>query len=168
MPAANTWSTCCTSTMAGEKLRGSPLSRTSSAAGPPADEPMAIRLWREPELRAGLGANRSRLPLSPISQPMFMILRSNGAAASWALPAPRAGVSTTSRAPWPMASNTRCTFCWRSTVTMTMAHGVSAMIRRVASTPSMTGMIRSIRIRSGVCSAHFCTASLPLPATQIT
>ncbi|MNP66123.1 hypothetical protein D3C76_1617870 [compost metagenome] len=51
---------------------------------------------------------------------------------------------------------------------MTIAQGVSAMMRRVASTPSITGMIRSIRIRSGVCSAHFCTASRPSPATQIT
>ncbi|MNS96479.1 hypothetical protein D3C72_1307790 [compost metagenome] len=129
---------------------------------------MAIRLWREPELRIGASVGRGGLPLSPISQPMFMILRNNGAAASWALPAPTVGVSTTSSAPWPMASNTRCTFCWRSTVTMTMAHGVSAMIRRVASTPSITGMIRSIRIRSGVSSAHWRTASAPLPATQTT
>ncbi|MCY1179574.1 hypothetical protein D9M73_199810 [compost metagenome] len=67
-----------------------------------------------------------------------------------------------------MASNTRCTFCWRSTVTMTMAHGVDAMISRVASTPSITGMIRSIRIRSGVDSAHRRTASAPLLATHIT
>jgi hypothetical protein len=123
MPAANTWSTCCTSTMAAEKSFGRPLSKTSSAAGPPAEEPMATSRLAEAELRAGLGAGRSRARLSPISQPMLRILRSSGAAASWALPAPRAGVSTTSSAPWPMASNTRCTFCWRSTVTMTMAQG---------------------------------------------
>ncbi|MNV69929.1 hypothetical protein D3C71_1628630 [compost metagenome] len=43
MPAANTWSTCCTSTMAAGKSGGRPLSKTSSAAGPPADEPMATR-----------------------------------------------------------------------------------------------------------------------------
>ncbi len=49
-----------------------------------------------------------------------------------------------------------------------MAHGVSAMIRRVASTPSITGMIRSIRIRSGVNSAQRCTASRPLLATHTT
>jgi hypothetical protein len=43
-----------------------------------------------------------------------------------------------------------------------------AMIRRVASTPSMTGMIRSIKIRSGVSSAHRRTASSPSPATHTT
>ncbi len=168
MPAAKTWSTCCTSTMAAGKSRGKPLSRISRAAGPPAEEPIATKLWRLPEVRADVVSVRTRLPRWPISQPMLRILRNSGAAASLGLPTPRAGVSTTSRAPCPMASNTRLILAWRSTVTNRIAHGVSAMICRVASTPSITGMIRSIRIRSGVNSAQRCTASRPLPATHTT
>ncbi|MNE74211.1 hypothetical protein D3C80_1702720 [compost metagenome] len=155
--------------MAAGNAGGKPLSSTSRAAGPPADEPMATSPRRCDASRKGVATGRAAgLRCWPISQLMLRILRSNGAAASRASPAPRAGVSTTSRAPWPMASNTRCTFCLRSTVTITMAQGVSPMIRRVASTPSITGMIRSMRIRSGNCSAQRCTASAPLPATQIT
>ena len=40
------------------------------------------------------------------------------------------------------------------------------MIRRVASTPSITGMSRSISTTSGVSAAHWVTASAPLLATQ--
>ncbi|MNG26062.1 hypothetical protein D3C84_1109960 [compost metagenome] len=93
--------------MAGAKLRGSALSSTSSAAGPPADDPMATRLLRDTAARCAAGAGRSRLLRSPISQPMLVILRSSGAAASAGLPTPKVGVSTTSSAPYPMASNTR-------------------------------------------------------------
>ncbi|MCY1421930.1 hypothetical protein D9M71_375960 [compost metagenome] len=155
--------------MAAGNACGKPLSKTSRAAGPPADEPMATSPCRCAASRKGAAIGRGvLLRCWPINQPILRILRNSGAAASLGSPAPRAGVSTTSSAPWPMASNTRWTFCWRSTVTITMAQGVSAMIRRVASTPSMTGMIRSIRIRSGVCSAHSFTASAPLLATQTT
>ncbi|MCY1412119.1 hypothetical protein D9M71_275170 [compost metagenome] len=169
MPAANTWSTCWTSTMAAGNAAGKPLSNTSSAAGPPAEDPIATNPRRWEASRSGAAtALAAGARCWPTSQPILRILRSKGAAASRASPAPSAGVSTTSRAPWPMASNTRCTFCLRSTVTMTMAHGVSAMIRRVASTPSITGMIRSMRIRSGNCSVHRCTASAPLLATHTT
>ncbi len=77
-------------------------------------------------------------------------------------------MSTASSAPWPIASNTRCAFVPTLDVTTRIAHGVFAMICRVASTPSMRGMIKSMRIRSGVSLAHMVTASAPSRATQTT
>ena len=59
--------------------------------------------------------------------------------------------------------------CRRSAVTIRIAQGVAAMIRRVASTPSMPGMIRSIRTRSGRSAAQqldrFGAVAAPIQAT---
>ena len=46
-------------------------------------------------------------------------------------------------------------------MTMRIGHGVLAMMRRVASTPSISGMMRSISTRSGGSFAHSSTASPP-------
>ncbi|KAG1076837.1 hypothetical protein G6F40_017248 [Rhizopus arrhizus] len=67
-----------------------------------------------------------------------------------------------------MASNTRAVWRATSAVTTTMAQGVSAMMRRVASTPSITGMIRSISTTSGRSRAHCATACSPSLATHAT
>ena len=56
----------------------------------------------------------------------------------------------------------------RHLVTITIGQGEPAMIRRVASTPSTPGMIRSIRIRSGRSARAFSTASAPFFASQAT
>ena len=50
----------------------------------------------------------------------------------------------------------------------TFVRGDWATRRRVASTPSMPGMIRSISATSGACSAASFTASSPLPASATT
>ena len=75
---------------------------------------------------------------------------------------------TTSSAPAPIAANTLLVLRVTSAVTTRIAQGVAAMIRRVASTPSMTGMMRSMRITSGRSAAHRRTASAPSLATQAT
>ena len=53
-------------------------------------------------------------------------------------------------------------------VTTRIAHGDSPMIRRVASTPSIPGMNRSIRIRSGRSTRARAIASAPSLAVQAT
>ena len=78
-----------------------------------------------------------------------------------------AGISTTSSAPWPIASKTRATLVCTLPVTIMMAHGALAMIRRVASTPSMPAS-KPIRIRFGVSFAQRSTASAPLVPIQMT
>jgi hypothetical protein len=82
------------------------------------------------------------------------------------IPGPNTGVATASRAPQPMASKTLAAFPSTVAVTTRIALGVSFMILPVACTPSMTGMIRSIRMRSGRSWRHFSTASRPFTATQ--
>ncbi len=78
----------------------------------------------------------------------------------------RLGVLTASSAPALMASKTLDEFRFTLAVTTTMAQGFRAMIRRVASTPSISGMIKSISTRSGVSRAQRSTASAPSRATQ--
>src|SRR5258707_755341 len=51
---------------------------------------------------------------------------------------------------------------------MMRASGYSARIARVASRPSMTGMLRSMRTRSGRSSRYFSRASSPLAASATT
>jgi hypothetical protein len=75
-------------------------------------------------------------------------------------------VLTASRAPYPIASKTFEAFPPTVAVTTRMRHGDAAMMRRVASVPSITGRIKSIKITSGVSAAHFSTASAPFRATQ--
>ena len=67
-----------------------------------------------------------------------------------------------------MASNTFEALPPTLAVTTRMAHGVFFMIVQVACTPSITGMMRSIRIRSGQSRAHFSTASAPSAAVHAT
>ena len=50
----------------------------------------------------------------------------------------------------------------------TFVRGELATRRRVASTPSMPGMMRSIKATSGAYSAASLTASSPLPASATT
>ena len=170
MLTANRSSTCCTITMAAGKSRGSPPSTFASAAGPPAEEPITT----SPPVRdsgrtggaAGLATTRS--PRLALTFAIRSITASRAAAGARDFSGASVGVSTASSAPWPIASNTRCAFVPTLEVTMRIAHGVFAMICRVASTPSMRGMIRSMRIRSGVSFAHIVTASAPSFAIQTT
>ena len=92
---------------------------------------------------------------------MVSIFASSGAALCCRSADPSPGVSTASSAPCPMASNARREFAPTLAVTIRIAHGVLAMIRRVASTPSISGMMRSISTRCGVVFAHSSTASPP-------
>ena len=71
-------------------------------------------------------------------------------------------------APAPSARNTWPTLSCGAAVTTRIAHGASRMMRRVASTPSITGMARSISTRSGGRSRHRRTASAPVRATHAT
>jgi hypothetical protein len=66
----------------------------------------------------------------------------------------------------PIASNTRQLCAPIDAVTTRIAQGLCAMICRVASTPSMPGMIRSISTRSGVSFFAQATASAPSIAVQ--
>ena len=66
-----------------------------------------------------------------------------------------------SRAPAPRASNTLAEFPSTVAVTTRIAQGLWSMMRRMASTPSIFGIIKSIKIRSGVSCADFLTASAP-------
>ncbi|VWC41163.1 hypothetical protein BST28156_07006 [Burkholderia stagnalis] len=78
-------------------------------------------------------------------------------------------MSTASSAPAPIASYTRHAFAPMLLVTIRIAHGrPDAMIRRVASTPSNFGMIRSISTTSGGCAAQNSTACAPSVATHST
>ena len=65
-----------------------------------------------------------------------------------------------------MASNTSAALVFTEFVTINMGQGDSAMILRVASTPLISGMIRSINIRSGGSSLQHFTASSPFHATH--
>jgi hypothetical protein len=166
MPTANCSSTCWTITTAAGKSRSRPRSKVASAAGPPADEPIATS--RAPCVSA-IGMRNVPLVAARCSRParIFAILSSIESSTS-ALPAPNAGVSIASSAPCPIASNTRCALVPTLAVTTRIAHGVAAMIRRVASTPSIRGISRSIKIRSGVFFAQSSTASAPSRAIQAT
>ncbi len=66
-----------------------------------------------------------------------------------------------SSAPAERASKTRPALPSTVAVTTTMGQGDSRMMRRVASTPSITGMIMSIRIRSGRSALHCSMACCP-------
>src|SRR5689334_6472463 len=97
---------------------------------------------------------------------MVSIFARSAAAPSDALGLSRTGVFTASSAPAPIASNTFEELSSTFAVTITMAHGELAMIRRVASTPPIFGIIKSIRIKSGVSAAQRATASSPSSATH--
>ena len=71
------------------------------------------------------------------------------------------GVLTASSAPALMASKTCDEFWATFAVTTTIAQGERAIMRRVASTPSILGMIKSMRIRSGRSRRQSSTASAP-------
>ena len=152
MPAANCSSTCCTITIAAGKSCGQ-IARGASPAPPGRRR----RRRSRPADRGGDGeraiAACAAVPRRACRRPAARSSRSWPAAArhaSRASPLPSSGVSTASSAPWPIASKTRLALTRTLPVTIRIAHGVLAMIRRVASTPSITGMIMSIRIRSGV------------------
>ena len=65
-----------------------------------------------------------------------------------------------------MASYTREMLPLTVAVTTRMAQGAVSMICLVASTPSMCGMRRSMRIRSGLSRFAIATASTPSAAVQ--
>src|ERR687886_1317760 len=66
-----------------------------------------------------------------------------------------------------MAGKT-CSSSWEEVSTTTFVRGDLVVRRRVASTPSMPGMIRSTNATSGACSVARRTASSPLPASATT
>ena len=88
--------------------------------------------------------------LSATRREIVAIFASSGAARVSSAPLPSSGVSTASSAPCPIASKIGLEPICMLPVTIRMAHGLAAMIRRVLSTPSITGITMSIRIRSGV------------------
>src|SRR5207342_2725329 len=159
MPAANCWSMCCTISTGAIMSAGRPVSSFASAAGPPEEAPIATS--GAPDcLRVERAVGRF-VPMSPISLPMVSILRSSVSAALRSSPRPSSGVSTASSAPWPIASKTRQLCAPMEAVTTRIAQGLCAMICRVASTPSMPGVITSISTRSGVSFFALATASAP-------
>ena len=66
----------------------------------------------------------------------------------------------------PIASNTRAVLARTLSVTTRMAHGQPAMMRRVASTPSIPAPDQVHQDRSGVSFAQSATASSPVRAIQ--
>ena len=150
--------------------RGRADSSFASAPGPPADAPTATRISSASGggATAGNGMTRTRPVHAVIWSPMLLSFFSNGTAPACGSIESNAGVSIASTAPYPMASNTPDAFAPTLTVTTRIAQGVSAMMRRVASTPFMPGMISSIRMMSGRSRAHFATACAPSCATQMT
>ena len=88
-------------------------------------------------------------------------------ASNWGLPGP-AGFARTVRAPASIALNDQATSSGSTALIMTMGVGVSRMMRRVASKPSITGICTSIVTRSGARRAVSRTASAPLTASPAT
>ena len=151
-------------TIAAGKSRGNPESSVASAAGPPAEAPIATSGTGPLD---GAAAELRAVVQSPISRESTLIFASIGRAVAVGS-ASNSGRSTASSAPLPIAANASRALSSTLAVTIRIAHGVCAMIRRVASTPSIRGMIRSIKIRSGRSAPHMRTASSPSRAIHAT
>lgn len=102
------------------------------------------------------------------SRPIWSIFARSGCDGSALPPCPSVGVSTASSAPAPIASYTYDAFAPTFAVTIRIAHGERSMMLRVADTPSMRGITRSIRTRSGGCATQKSTACAPSVATHST
>ena len=165
MPAANCASTCCTMTIAARKIRGQAAQegrqrRRPAGGGADRDQPSAA-----PE-RSGRDARRraiARSRLSPTSRADHGDLgeqRRRGRRADRRPPSARR-VDRVERAMAHRLEDARRRCASTLPVTIRIAQGVRAMIRRVASTPSIAGMIRSIEHQVGRRRAQSSTASAP-------
>jgi hypothetical protein len=96
-----------------------------------------------------------------VSASTVRIFRTSGSAPTTLRSGANVGVATASSAPAPSASNTLLELPSTVAVTTMIGQGVSRMMRRVASTPSITGMIMSMSRTSGRSLAHSATASAP-------
>ena len=163
---------CWITTMGTGKFFGSTESIWISALGPPVEHPMTISLFFEVSSDAFSSTTGSatfaRMVFIPDNLPIFLILSRRLSPPFESPKEPRTGVATTSRAPAPMASKTLEELPVTEAVTIRIGHGDCRMIRRVASTPSITGIMRSMRTRSGMSSTHRSTASWPFLAIQAT
>ena len=142
-------------------------STVASAVGPPADAPIATK-GAAPPLTGATTRGLDAVGFSS-RRPIWSILVSSGWLPSASVPLVNVGVSTASSAPAPIASYTRHALAPTLLVTTRIAHGwLDAMMRRVASTPSKRGMIKSISTTSGGCAAQKSTACAPSVATHST
>ena len=172
-------SMCCTTTTAQPRGGTQPASILETATGPPVEAPIASSDVTGTGVSALSATGAGALPASDvrgamawlpplwrISLSMVRILASSSESPpGWPC---STGVAVTSSAPAPSARNTWLTLSCGRPVTTRIAHGLCSMILRVASTPSSSGMLRSMRIRSGRFSAHMRTASAPVRAIHST
>ena len=143
MPAANCSSTCCTMTTAAGKSFGQTAQQRGQhrrAAGRGADRDQPIVAMRRRRRVGGIGRAPPAALVADQPRDRGDLGQQRPRRRPRSSPLPSSGVSTASSAPWPIASKTRLALTRTLPVTIRIAHGVLAMMRRVVSTPSMPGI----------------------------
>ncbi len=164
---------CCTINTGTGNAGGSFDTILASAAGPPVEAPIATTFTsgREPLLRAGAGSRPTvggrRVTTRTLASSLTDRTMAPACASNCGLAGPN-GFARTVRAPASIALNDQATSSGWTALIITMGVGVSRMIRRVASKPSITGICTSIVTRSGASRAVSRTASAPFTASPAT